>query len=77
MFGAGAAQAQSSGASAQSSYQQDVAACKSGRTGQALDACLREAGAARQERSRQNLREESPEQLQQNMVARCNRLPET
>ena len=77
MLAAGAVQAQSSGASAQSSYQQDVAACKSGRTGQALDACLREAGAARQERSRQNLREESPEQLQQNMVARCNRLPET
>ncbi len=63
-------------ASSQSRYQQDVAACKSGATGQPLETCLREAGAARQERGRQNLREDSPDQLQQNMLARCNRLPE-
>lgn len=60
----------------QSRFQQDVAACKSGATSQARDTCLREAGAAKQESGRRNLREESPEQLQQNMLARCNRQPE-
>ena len=56
MLAAGAAHAQSGNAdSSQSRYQQDVAACKSGTTGQPLDTCLREAGAARQERNRQNL----------------------
>ncbi len=77
MLAAGAAHAQAGNAdSSQSRYQQDVAACKSGTTGQPLDTCLREAGAARQERNRQNLRDDSPEQLQQNMLARCSRLPE-
>ena len=32
----------------QSQYQQDIAACKSGATGQDPAACMREAGAARQ-----------------------------
>lgn len=76
MLASGAASAADTNGSSQSRYQQDVAACKSGTTGQSLDACLREAGAARQERSRQNLQEGSPDQLQQNMLARCNRLPE-
>ncbi|WP_246842363.1 MULTISPECIES: hypothetical protein [Achromobacter] len=60
----------------QSQYQQDIAACKSGATGQDPAACMREAGAARQEAARQNLREASPDQYQQNMIDRCNRLPE-
>ncbi|ASC68994.1 hypothetical protein B9P52_26010 [Achromobacter denitrificans] len=61
--------------SAQSQYQQDVAACKSGATGQDPAACMREAGAARQEAGRQNLKEGSTDQYQQNMIDRCNRLP--
>ena len=61
--------------SVQSQYQQDVAACKSGATGQDQAACLREAGAARQEASRNNLKDGSADQLQQNMLDRCNRLP--
>ncbi|UIP23554.1 hypothetical protein [Achromobacter deleyi] len=60
----------------QQRYQQDVAACRSGATGQPLDTCLREAGAALQESRRQNLKEATPEQRQQNILARCNRLPE-
>lgn len=61
--------------SAQSQYQQDIAACKSGATGQDPAACMREAGAARQESGRNNLRDGSTDQLQQNMLDRCNRLP--
>ena len=61
--------------SAQSQYQQDVAACKSGATGQDQAACMREAGAARQESGRNNLKDGSNDQLQQNMLDRCNRLP--
>ncbi|MCY1196540.1 hypothetical protein D9M72_78830 [compost metagenome] len=59
----------------QSQYQQDVAACKSGATGQDQAACMREAGAAQQEARRQNLKEGSTDQYQQNMIDRCNRLP--
>lgn len=59
----------------QSQYEQDVARCKSGNTSQDRATCLREAGAAREEANRQNLREKPPEQLQQNMLARCDRLP--
>ncbi|KRC86196.1 hypothetical protein ASE30_04410 [Achromobacter sp. Root83] len=80
MLIAGAAHAADAGTSGtgtpQSRYQQDVAACKSGATGQPLQTCLREAGAAREESRRQNLNEASPEQRQQNILARCNRLPE-
>lgn len=59
----------------QSQYEQDVARCKSGNTNQDRATCLREAGAAREEAMRQNLRDSSPEQLHQNQVARCDRLP--
>ncbi|MFD4836874.1 hypothetical protein ACFWP0_05155 [Achromobacter sp. NPDC058515] len=78
MLAAGAVQAAdaTSNASAQARYQQEVAACKSGATHQSRDTCLREAGAALQEARRQNLREGNPDQLQQNMLARCNRQPE-
>jgi len=62
-------------AQSQSQYQQDVAACKSGATGQDQAACMREAGAARQESGRNNLKDGSNDQLQQNMLDRCNRLP--
>ncbi|MGB3432523.1 hypothetical protein, partial [Achromobacter sp.] len=61
--------------SAQSQYQQDVAACKSGATGQDQAACMREAGAARQEAGSSKLKDGSTDQYQQNMLDRCNRLP--
>nr|MBP6706837.1 hypothetical protein [Achromobacter sp.] len=61
----------------QAQYEQDVANCKKGTTGQDRSACLREAGAAREEANRQRLQEGSTSQLQQNMLDRCNRLPAT
>ena len=73
----GTAYAADPGATSQAQHQQDVATCKSGASGQPLETCLREAAAARQERDRQNLSAESPEQLRQNELARCNRLPES
>ena len=60
----------------QAQYEQDVANCKKGTTGQDRSACLREAGAAREEANRQRLQEGSTSQLQQNMLDRCNRLPQ-
>lgn len=74
---AGAAHAADTSATSQAQHQQDVATCKSGASGQPLETCLREAAAARQERDRQNLNAQSPEQLRQNELARCNRLPES
>ena len=59
----------------QAQYEQDVANCKK-TTGQDRSACLREAGAAREEANRQRLQEGSTSQLQQNMLDRCNRLPQ-
>ena len=61
----------------QSQYEQDVAKCKSGNTNQDRATCMREAGAARDEANRQNLKDGSTDQHQQNMVDRCNRLPAT
>jgi len=62
-------------AAIQSQYEQDVANCKSGKSNQDRATCMQEAGAARQEANRQNLKEGSADQHQQNMVDRCNRLP--
>ncbi|CAB3873763.1 hypothetical protein [Achromobacter piechaudii] len=62
-------------AAIQSQYEQDVANCKSGKSNQDRETCMREAGAAREEARRQNLKEGSSDQYQQNMVDRCNRLP--
>ncbi len=64
-------------AAIQSQYEQDVANCKSGKSNQDRATCMQEAGAARQEANRQNLKEGSTDQHQQNMVDRCNRLPAT
>lgn len=64
-------------AAIQSQYEQDVANCKSGKSNQDRATCMQEAGAARQEANRQNLKEGSPDQHHQNMVDRCNRLPAT
>ena len=62
-------------AAIQSQYEQDVANCKSGKSNQDRATCMQEAGAARDEANRQNLKEGSADQHQQNMVDRCNRLP--
>ena len=62
-------------AAIQSQYEQDVANCKSGKSNQDRATCMQEAGAARDEANRQNLKEGSTDQHQQNMVDRCNRLP--
>jgi len=72
----GIAYAADPSSTSQAQHQRDVATCQSGASGQPLETCLREAAAARQERDRQNLTAESPEQLRQNELARCNRLPE-
>lgn len=77
MLAAGAAQAADpiGRAGIQAQYEQDVAACKNGSTGQERTACMREAGAAREEANRQRLSDGTTEQHQQNMLDRCNRLP--
>lgn len=77
LLAAGAAQAADpiGRAGIQAQYEQDVAACKSGSTGQERTACMREAGAARQEANRQHLSDGTAEQHRQNMLNRCNRLP--
>ncbi|WP_251865407.1 hypothetical protein [Achromobacter sp. Marseille-Q4962] len=59
----------------QAQYEQDVKNCKSGATGQERAACLREAGAARQEALRNHLKDADSGQYQQNMMERCQRLP--
>nr|WP_254601243.1 hypothetical protein [Achromobacter ruhlandii] len=77
MLAAGAAQAADpiGRAGIQAQYEQDVAACKNGSTGQDRAACMREAGAARQEAMRKQLSDGTTDQHQQNMLDRCNRLP--
>ena len=77
MLAAGAVQAADpiGRAGIQAQYEQDVAACKNGSTGQDRAACMREAGAARQEANRKQLSDGTTEQHQQNMIDRCNRLP--
>ena len=54
---------------AQNTYQQDRARCMDGSSGQEQQACLREAGAARQESRRGNLTDSST--YEQNAMARC------
>lgn len=70
-----ASAADSSGAdSIRQQYQADRAACLSGRTGEDLQACLREAGAAAQAERRGQL-EHQQENYRQNALARCAPLP--
>jgi hypothetical protein len=65
---AGLASAQDTGmGSTRQSYQQDRAFCQSGQSSQDLATCLREAGAAAQERPRGNLTEANDA----NRFARC------
>jgi hypothetical protein len=60
--------------SAQARYQQERAACLSGRSHQDRTTCLQEAGAALQEARRGGLT--TGAQLEANAIARCNALPE-
>lgn len=63
-------------ATPQERYRAERAACESGRTGQDRATCLQEAGAALQERQRNNLNNvQSEAQLRANAAARCDRLP--
>lgn len=57
-------------------YEQDVARCRSGHSGQDLDTCLREARAARAAAGRLNDDAASGEQYDKNAFARCQALPE-
>jgi hypothetical protein len=54
-------------------YNEDVARCKSGASGEDQAACMREAGASLVERHRNGLT--NPTNAQQNATARCNALP--
>jgi len=75
MFGAVSMAADRVAASgAQSSYQQDRAACISGASNQDRATCLREAGAALQEAKSGNL-EGSSDDSEQNRFRRCDPLP--
>lgn len=60
--------------SIEAQYKRDVANCNSGKTNQAKQVCLQEAGAARVEARRNNLTSSSGG-YQQNAMQRCQRLP--
>ncbi len=55
-------------------YQRDRAACNGGQSGQDRAACLREAGAARQEARRGRL-DDSTAEFERNRLLRCDRQP--
>ncbi|GAA5231802.1 hypothetical protein FOZ76_14675 [Verticiella sediminum] len=66
--------ADTAGMSPQQRYQAERAACEAGQTGQARADCMREAGAALQERQRGNLNRANGD-YSANATARCDRLP--
>ncbi|WP_067271460.1 hypothetical protein [Mitsuaria sp. 7] len=74
-FAAGAS-SHASKSDIQSTYEQERANCLAGKTGQAQAACLKEAGAARQEMQRGNLRTASTQDLANNAMLRCQRVAE-
>jgi len=59
--------------SADSTYQKERADCEAGRTAEDRATCLREAGAAQQERKRNRL--DNNGSLRQNAIERCNFVP--
>ncbi|AZG08892.1 hypothetical protein EGT29_14050 [Pigmentiphaga sp. H8] len=59
-----------------STYQEEMARCNSGLSGQDRATCRREAGAALQESRRGNLRGASDSAYEQNRTQRCNALPQ-
>jgi len=60
----------------QATYEQERANCLAGKTGQPQATCLKEAGAARQEALRGNLKTASTQQLADNAMLRCQRVAE-
>lgn len=60
----------------QATYEKERADCMAGRTGQNRQTCLKEAGAARQEALRGNLKTASTQQLADNAMLRCQRVRE-
>jgi hypothetical protein len=76
LLGATTAGAAGSGklSEAQATYQQDRAACVSGRTGQDRTTCLKEAGAALQEARRGGLDDRRAE-FERNRLLRCDNQP--
>jgi len=76
--GTGLAQGTATGAdrsSIDAQYQRDVQRCRAGQTSQDRTACLREAGAARDEARRGRLRDPQNSNFDQNAMNRCQRLP--
>ncbi|RZS80918.1 hypothetical protein [Pigmentiphaga kullae] len=61
---------------ADTTYQDELARCNSGQSGQDRATCRREAGAALQESRRGNLRGASDSAYEQNRTQRCNALPQ-
>jgi hypothetical protein len=61
------------GATAQSTYEKERADCDAGRTAEDRATCLKEAGAAQEERKRNRL--DNNGSLQQNAIERCNLVP--
>lgn len=72
-FHVGSAQAAEQAAAAKSTYAEERANCEAGRTQQDRATCLKEAGAAAQERKRNGLA--SPTSARQNATERCKALP--
>ncbi len=68
----GMAHAQNAGADIQSRYQQEVERCRGGLSGQALETCMKEAGAAKAEAQRNRLAPASSVDYEQNQLQRCN-----
>ena len=60
----------------QAAYEKERADCLAGRTGQNRQTCLKEAGAARQEAMRGNLKTASTQELANNALLRCQRVRE-
>ena len=67
--------AQADMTSAKARYEKDRAACLSGQTGQEMDACLREAGAALQEARNGKLGAGESQSYLRNALERCDPLP--
>jgi hypothetical protein len=74
LLGVSAALAAPSDSDAQARYQQERAACESGKSHQDRATCLREAGAALGEARRGRL-EDTQAQYENNALIRCNPLP--
>ena len=62
--------AEAAATAAKSTYQKERADCEAGKTAQDRDTCLKEAGAAEQERKRKTL--DNNGTMRQNAIERCN-----